>query len=174
MTGTDPTIRTETQVAVRDTVRAFAQERVKPNAFAFEQARSCPPQLFRDMAELGLMGMIAPEDHGGAGLDSVSYALALIELAAGDGALSTLVSIHNSLIVTALLKYGTAAQRERFLPMLVSGQGTGAFALTETDAGSDASAMRTRAVRADGGWRITGPSSSSPAGVSPGWRSSSR
>lgn len=149
-------ILTETQVAVRDTVRAFAQDRVKPNAFAFEQAQSYPPQLFTEMAELGMMGMIAPEDHGGVGLDSVSYALALIELAAGDGALSTIVSIHNSLIVTALLKYGTDAQRDRFLPMLVSGQGTGAFALTETDAGSDASAMRTRAVRVDGGWRITG------------------
>ena len=149
-------ILTETQVAVRETVRGFAQDRVKPNAFAYEQARSFPPELFLEMAELGMMGMIAPEDHGGVGLDSVSYALALIELAAGDGALSTIVSIHNSLIVTALLKYGTDAQRDRFLPMLVSGQGTGAFALTETDAGSDASAMRTRAVRVDGGWRITG------------------
>jgi len=149
-------ILTETQVAVRETVRGFAQDRVKPNAFAYEQSRSFPPELFLEMAELGMMGMIAPEDHGGVGLDSVSYALALIELAAGDGALSTIVSIHNSLIVTALLKYGTDAQRDRFLPMLVSGQGTGAFALTETDAGSDASAMRTRAVRVDGGWRITG------------------
>lgn len=149
-------ILTDTQIAVRDTVRAFAQEQVRPNAFAFEKAGTYPPQLFLDMAELGMMGMIAPEDHGGVGLDSVSYALALIELAAGDGALSTIVSIHNSLIVTALLKYGRDAQRERFLPMLVSGQGTGAFALTESEAGSDASALRTRAVRADGGWRITG------------------
>ena len=149
-------ILTETQIAVRDTVRAFAQERVKPHAFAFEKAGTYPQQLFVDMAKLGMMGMIAPEDHGGVGLDSVSYALALIELAAGDGALSTIVSIHNSLIVTALLKYGSDAQRERFLPMLVSGEGTGAFALTESEAGSDASALRTRAVRADGGWRITG------------------
>ncbi|WP_033925817.1 acyl-CoA dehydrogenase family protein [Sphingomonas sp. 35-24ZXX] len=149
-------ILTDTQIAVRDTVRAFAQEQVRPNAFAFEKAGTYPPQLFLDMAELGMMGMIAPEDHGGVGLDSVSYALALIELAAGDGALSTIVSIHNSLIVTALLKYGSDAQRERFLPMLVSGQGTGAFALTESEAGSDASALRTRAVRAEGGWRITG------------------
>ncbi|MCX7283218.1 MAG: acyl-CoA dehydrogenase family protein [Novosphingobium sp.] len=149
-------ILTETQVAVRDTVRAFAQERVKPNAVSYEQAKRYPPELFLEMAELGMMGMIAPEDFGGVGLDSVSYALALIELAAGDGALSTIVSIHNSLIVSALLKYGTDAHRERFLPMLVSGQATGAFALTETDAGSDASAMRTRAARVDGGWRITG------------------
>ena len=102
------------------------------------------------------MGMTAPESVGGAGVDYVSYALALIELAAGDGALSTVVSIHNSLIVSALLRYGDAGQQARFLPDLIAGKGTGAFALTEADAGSDASALRTRARKVDGGWRLDG------------------
>jgi alkylation response protein AidB-like acyl-CoA dehydrogenase len=149
-------ILSETQEAVRDMVRAFAQERVKPNVFAYEAAGTYPPELFVEMAGLGMMGMTAPADQGGVGLDAVSYALALIEIAAGDGALSTIVSIHNSLMVAALLKYGTEEQRAWFLPTLVSGAGTGAFALTESEAGSDASALRTRAVRAENGWRLTG------------------
>jgi alkylation response protein AidB-like acyl-CoA dehydrogenase len=108
------------------------------------------------MAGFGLMGMTAPEDVGGAGADYVSYALALIEIAAADGALSTIVSIQNSLIVGGILRLGTQAQQERFLPDLVSGKLIGAFALTETDAGSDASAIRTRATRVAGGWTLNG------------------
>lgn len=146
----------ETQTAVRDMVRAFAQEQLRPNTRAFEEAGGYPPKLFAQMAQLGLMGMTAPESEGGAGLDAVSYALALIEIAAGDGALSTIVSIHNSLIVAAILAYGSAAQRARFLPDLVAGRATGAFALTEADAGSDASALRTRATRVEGGWSLNG------------------
>ena len=149
-------ILTDTQEAVRDMVRAFAQEQVRPHAFAYETAGAYPPELFRDMAQLGMMGMIAPVEHGGAGLDAVSYSLALMELAAGDGALSTIVSIHNSLIVSALLAFGTEAQQHRFLPDLVAGNATGAFALTESDAGSDAAALRTRATRVEGGWRLNG------------------
>src|SRR6201989_1498007 len=108
------------------------------------------------LSGLGLLGMTAPEAYGGAGADYVSYALALIELAAADGALSTIVSIQNSLIVASLLKDGSDAQRNRFLPDLISGRMIGAFALTETDAGSDASAIRTRATKAAGGWTLHG------------------
>lgn len=146
----------ETQIAVRDMVHAFAQEQLRPRTQAFEAAGGYPPELFAQMAQLGLMGMTAPESEGGAGLDAISYALALIEIAAGDGALSTIVSIHNSLIVAGILAYGSAEQRARFLPDLVAGRATGAFALTEADAGSDASALRTRAERVDGGWRLNG------------------
>lgn len=149
-------ILSETQLAVRDMVRGFAQDRVQPNVFTYETQGAYPPELFTELAGLGLMGMIAPESLGGVGLDTVSYALALIELAAGDGALSTVVSIHNSLIVTALINFGTPEQQQRFLPDLIAGRGTGAFALTEPDAGSDASALRTRAVKVDGGWRLNG------------------
>jgi alkylation response protein AidB-like acyl-CoA dehydrogenase len=147
---------TETQAAIREAVRAYAQERLRPNSAAFEAAGAYPDGLFAELAELGLMGMTAPEEVGGAGADFVSYALALIELAAGDGALSTILSIQNSLIVAGLLQKGTEAQKARFLPALVSGRMIGAFALTEADAGSDASAIRTRARRVEGGWKISG------------------
>ena len=149
-------ILSEVQDAVRQMVRDFARERIRPNVAAYEAAGAYPPELFAELASLGLMGMTAPESVGGAGVDYVSYALALIELAAGDGALSTVVSIHNSLIVSALLRYGDAGQQARFLPDLIAGKGTGAFALTEADAGSDASALRTRARKVDGGWRLDG------------------
>lgn len=149
-------ILTEDQTAVRDMVRAFAQSELRPRAAAHEAAGAYPPALFRQLAELGLMGMTAPENVGGAGLDSVAYALALIEIADGDGALSTILSIHNSLIVQALLKFGSDAQQARWLPGLIGGEGTGAFALTEAEAGSDASALRTRATRVEGGWRLNG------------------
>ncbi|RSY02827.1 acyl-CoA dehydrogenase, partial [Sphingomonas koreensis] len=105
---------------------------------------------------MGLTGMTAPEEIGGAGLDYVSYAAALIEIAAADGALSTILSIQNSLIVSALLRYGTPAQQARFLPDLVGGKAIGAFALTEADAGSDASAIRTRARKVEGGYVLDG------------------
>jgi len=149
-------ILTETQQAIRDMVRDFARERVRPHAEAYQAAGAYPSELFVELAGLGLMGMTAPESAGGAEVDYVSYVLALIELAAGDGALSTVVSIHNSLIVSALLRYGTPEQKARFLPDCIAGKGTGAFALTETDAGSDAAALRTRAEKVAGGWRLNG------------------
>ncbi|PKP98443.1 MAG: acyl-CoA dehydrogenase [Alphaproteobacteria bacterium HGW-Alphaproteobacteria-13] len=144
------------QTAIRDTIRDFARERIAPASVSFEAAGSYPPELFGELAGLGLFGMTAPEAKGGAAVDYVSYALALIEIAAADGALSTILSIHNSLIVSALLNYGNPEQQDRFLPDLVAGRYTGAFALTETDAGSDAAALRTRAARIDGGWRLDG------------------
>jgi alkylation response protein AidB-like acyl-CoA dehydrogenase len=149
-------VLSETQIAIRDAVRAFAQERVRPHVFEFERAGGYPPELWIELGELGLLGMTAPEAVGGAGADYVSYALAIIELAAGDGALSTVVSIQNSLLVSGLLKDGTEAQQSRFLPDLISGRSIGAFALTESDAGSDASAIRTRARKADGGYVLNG------------------
>lgn len=147
---------TEIQEAVRDTVRDFAQAEIKPRTFAFEEAKAFPPALFEQLAGMGLMGMIAPEEAGGSGADYVSYALALMEIAAADGALSTILSIQNSLIISGLLKDGNEAQRARYLPELISGRMIGAFALTEADAGSDASAIRTRATRAEDGWILNG------------------
>ncbi|WP_294198037.1 acyl-CoA dehydrogenase family protein [uncultured Sphingomonas sp.] len=149
-------ILSETQLAIRDSVRSFAQEQVRPHSVAYEAAGAFPAALFRDLGGLGLLGMTAPEDLGGGGADYVSYALALIELAAADGALSTIVSIQNSIMVSGLLKDGSAAQRERWLPALIAGEAIGAFALTEADAGSDAAAIRTRATKVADGWRIDG------------------
>ncbi len=146
----------EIQLAIRDAVRDYAQAELRPRSAAFEAAGGYPPRLFAELAGMGLMAMTAPEAQGGAGADYVSYALALIEIAAADGALSTIVSIQNSILVSGLLKDGSAAQQARFLPGLTGGTTIGAFALTETDAGSDASAIRTRATKVDGGWRIDG------------------
>ncbi|HEX5655786.1 MAG TPA: acyl-CoA dehydrogenase family protein [Polyangiales bacterium] len=145
-----------TQQEIADTVRRFARERIQPFVKRFEAQGAYPQELFLELAELGLMAMTAPEDKGGAGADYVSYAAALIEVAAADGALSTILSIQNSLIVAALLKDGTPEQRARFLPSLTSGRMIGAFALTETEAGSDAAAIRTRATRAAGGYVLNG------------------
>ena len=149
-------ILTETQAAIRDAVRDWAQAELKPRSAAFEAAGGYPDGLFEEMAGLGLMGMIAPEALGGAGADYVSYALSLMEIAAGDGALSTIVSIQNSIMVSGLIKDGSAAQKAHWLPELIAGRCIGAFALTETDAGSDAAAIRTRATWVEGGWRIDG------------------
>jgi alkylation response protein AidB-like acyl-CoA dehydrogenase len=146
----------ETQNAIRDSVRDFVQDRIRPETMRFEQDHGYPDWVFPELGGLGLLGMTAPEEHGGAGTDMVSYALALIEIAAGDGALSTIVSIQNSLLVSGVLRYGSDAQKERYLRDLISGRMIGAFALTEADAGSDAAAIRTRAEKVDGGWRING------------------
>lgn len=162
-------ILSEIQSAIRDTVRDFAQEQIRPYSFAFEAAKGYPPEIFEQLAALGLLGMTAPEEVGGTGADYVSYALSLIEIAAADGALSTVVSIQNSLIVSGILKDGTPEQKARFLPGLIAGKTIGAFALTEADAGSDAAALRTRAVKVDGGYRLNGAkqfiSSGSIAGI---------
>ena len=146
----------ETQRAIQDTVREFAQDRVRPKARAFEAAGGYPANLFTQLASLGLMGMTVPEEMGGTGADTVSYALALMELAAADGALSTIVSIQNSLVAAALVRHGNAAQQKRFLPALVSGDCIGAFALTEADAGSDAAAIRCRATKQASGYVLNG------------------
>jgi alkylation response protein AidB-like acyl-CoA dehydrogenase len=146
----------ESQTAIRDAVRSYAQAEIRPRSHQFERAGGYPADLFRNLAGMGLMGMMAPERFGGAAADCVSYALALMELAAADGALSTIVSIQNSIIVSALLRDGSLEQQGRYLPKLISGQILGAFALTESDAGTDASAIRTRALRADGGWMLEG------------------
>jgi len=146
----------ETHIAIQDAVRAFARERVRPRSRQYESAGGYPAELFAELADLGLMGMTAPGELGGAGSDYISYALALIEIAAADGALSTILSVQNSLILSALLASGSEEQKTRFVPELTSGRLIGAFALTETDAGSDAAAIRTRASRVEGGWRLNG------------------
>lgn len=149
-------ILTDVQESIRETVHSFAQERIRPNSKLYEAEGGYPRALFEELAGLGLMGMTAPEKYGGAEADFVSYALSLIEIAAADGALSTILSIQNSLIVSSLAKEGTIEQQERFLPDLIAGRVLGAFALTEADAGSDAVAMKTRAKKVGGGYILNG------------------
>jgi len=149
-------ILTPAQEMIRDSVRKFAQRSIAPNAHTWEKAHGYPPTLFGELAELGLMGMTAPAAYGGAEADYVSYALALMEIAAADGPLSTIVSVQNSLVIGIILSQGNETQKKRFLPELTSARAIGAFALTETEAGSDASAIRTRAKKVSGGYRLDG------------------
>lgn len=148
---------TEDQTMIRDMAREFAREELAPGAAERDRTAAVPRHLLERMGELGLMGMCVPEEFGGAGADYLSYALALEEIAAGDGALSTVMSVNNAPVCAALLRYGSRAQQERYLVPCAKGEIIGAFCLTEPQAGSDASALKTRALRKPGGgWVING------------------
>ncbi|WP_374468201.1 acyl-CoA dehydrogenase family protein [Ferrovibrio sp.] len=144
------------QQMVRDMARDFAREKLAPGAAERDRTAELPLGLLREMGGLGLMGMGVPEEWDGAGADFVSYVLALEEIAAADGGVSTIMSVNNSPVCAALLRYGTPAQKERFLKPLARGEWIGAFCLTEPQAGSDASALKTRARREGDGWVING------------------
>ncbi|MCP5419790.1 MAG: acyl-CoA dehydrogenase family protein [Gammaproteobacteria bacterium] len=140
-------VLTKEQEMIRDAVREFARHRLAPFAAEWDRQSQFPRQALREMAEMGLFGMIVPSEWGGSGADFVSFALALEEIAAGDGASSTIISVNNSVVCGPLLKFGTAEQKQRFLRPLASGEQLGAFCLTEPQAGSDAGAIRARARR---------------------------
>ncbi|WP_028999981.1 acyl-CoA dehydrogenase [Azohydromonas australica] len=149
-------IPTPEQDMIRDAMRSFAQERLAPFAAEWDREHRFPKEALQELAGLGAMGMVVPEEWGGAGLDYVSLVLALEEIAAGDGATSTIVSVQNSLACGITLKYGSQAHKDRYLRRLASGEWLGAFCLTEPQAGSDASALRCRAVRDGDHWVING------------------
>ncbi len=146
---------TEEQSMIRDMAREFAAEKLAPNAAEWDRACELPYWVLSEMGGLGLLGMTVPEKWGGAGTDMFSYVLALEEIAAGDGGVSTIVSVQ-SLVENVLLGYGSDEQKERFLRPLARGEEVGAFALTEPGAGSDASALRTRARREGDRWVLNG------------------
>ena len=140
---------TDEQQQIADAVRAFAQERLKPFAEQWDKEHRFPKEAIEEMAELGLFGMLVPEQWGGSDTGYVAYAMALEEIAAGDGACSTIMSVHNSVGCVPILRFGSEQQKEQFLTPLASGAMLGACALTEPQAGSDASSLKTRA-RLDG------------------------
>ncbi|HEY4166171.1 MAG TPA: acyl-CoA dehydrogenase family protein [Reyranella sp.] len=146
----------EEQTLIRDTARVFAQEQVLPHVRAWEAAGEIPRPLLAEMGKLGFLGMTVPAEWGGAGADMVSYVLALEEIAAADGGLSTVMSVNNSPDCAALLTYGSAEQKEKWLKPLAKGEILGAFCLTEPHAGSDASNLKTRAVKKGNGWVLNG------------------
>lgn len=149
-------ILTEEQQLIRETARQFAEAELKPNAERWDREHAFPAEALAEMGRLGLMGMLVPEEYGGAGADHVAYALALEEIAAGDGATSTIMSVHNSVGCMPILKFGTDEQKKRFLAPMARGEMLGAFCLTEPQAGSDASALRTRASFENGMWTLNG------------------
>jgi alkylation response protein AidB-like acyl-CoA dehydrogenase len=146
----------EQQTMIRDTMREFARERLAPFAAEWDRNSTFPREALRELAQLGAFGMTVPEDYGGAGLDYVSLALALEEIAAGDGATSTIISVQNSVVCGPILAFGDAVQKERCLKPLASGEWLGCFCLTEPHVGSDAAAIRTTASRSDGDWVLNG------------------
>ena len=141
---------------VRDTVRDFARERVAPVAEELDRESRFPYELVAELAELGLMGMPIPEEYGGAGTDTVSYAIAIEELTRVDSSLAITVAAHTSLGTMPILLFGTDEQRREWLPDLASGRRLAAFGLTEPGAGSDAGNAATRAELRDGEWVING------------------
>lgn len=136
---------TDEQQQIADAVRAFAQERLKPFAERWDKEHRFPKEAIDEMAQLGLFGMLVPEQWGGSDTGYVAYAMALEEIAAGDGACSTIMSVHNSVGCVPILRFGTEQQKAQFLTPLASGAMLGAFALTEPQAGSDASSLKARA-----------------------------
>jgi butyryl-CoA dehydrogenase len=147
---------TPEQEQIRDTVRAFARERLAPHAAAWDRTAAFPREALKEMGPLGLFGVCVPERWGGAGLDHVSLAIVLEEIAAGDGACSTIVAVQNSVVCGPILNFGRDTQRNWWLPQLARGELLGCFCLTEPHAGSDASAIRTRADLVGDEWVLSG------------------
>ncbi len=138
---------TDPNALIVDTARRFAMERLAPTAAAREKAGFIEPEIIRELGEMGFLGATTSADWGGSEIDTVTYARVIEEIAAGDGSVSTLVSVHNAPTLEILERYGSTEQRERWLRPLASGEHIGSFALTEPGAGSEASGLRTRAVK---------------------------
>jgi alkylation response protein AidB-like acyl-CoA dehydrogenase len=138
---------TQEQEMIRDAVRDFARNRLAPFAGEWDRTGYFPKEALAGLAELGVFGVVVPEQWGGAGLDTLSLALAIEEIAAGDGACSTIISVNNSVVCGPILAYGSDKQKEKFLKPLASGKWLGCFCLTEPQAGSDAAAIALRATR---------------------------
>jgi len=149
-------ILTPEQELIRDSMRAFAQERLAPFAAEWDRNHTFPREALNELAELGALGMVVPEEWGGAGMDYMSLVLTLEEIAAGDGATSTIVSVQNSLPCGIINRFGNDAQKEAWLKPLARGEKLGCFCLTEPHVGSDASAIRTSAVREGNEWVLNG------------------
>ena len=146
----------DNQEMVRDMARRFAAEKLAPKAADWDRTGEFPRAEIAEMGALGLMGMRVPEEWVGAMSDHVAYALALEEIAGGDGAVSTIMSVHNSVGCVPILRYGTDDQKETFLRPMARGEKLGAFCLTAPHAGSDAAALKTKAVRTNAGWKLNG------------------
>jgi alkylation response protein AidB-like acyl-CoA dehydrogenase len=137
----------ETQLLIQETARKFAEERLAPSAIERDEKELFPYDAVREMGELGFMGMMVPEEWGGSGLDTVSYVLAVVEISRVDASAGVIMSVNNSLVCYGINRYGSDEQKERFLRDLATGRKLGAFALSEPEAGSDASNQRTVAVK---------------------------
>ncbi len=150
---------TEEQTFLQKTARDFSAREILPNVSRWDAEKGFPPEIVRKLGETGLMGIFVPEAHGGAGMDPLSAALALEEIAAADASVSVMVSVHNSLVCDALIRFGTEELRKKYLPRLAAGELLGCFAISEPDSGSDAAAMRTAARREGDAFVLNGAKS---------------
>ena len=146
----------EEQIMVQDMARDFAKNELAPHGERWDHEGWIDDGVIAQMGELGLLGMNVPEEWGGANVDYVSYALAVEEISAGDGAVGAIMSIHNSVGCGPIMKYGTDEQKETWLRELATGHAIGCFCLTEPQAGSEANNLRTKAVLKDGSWTLNG------------------
>jgi alkylation response protein AidB-like acyl-CoA dehydrogenase len=147
---------TEEQRMIRDMAREFAQAELAPNAGRWEEEGWLPDAMVAKMGELGLLGMVVPEEWGGSFSDYIAYALAMEEIAAGCASTATLMSVHNSVGCGPILAWGTPEQKKAWLPEMAAGRKIGCFCLTEPQAGSEANNLKTRAVLKDGTWVLNG------------------
>ncbi len=147
---------TDEQKEIQRVAREFARAEIAPHSDAWDRDATLDRSILDRLGELGFMGMLIPEQYGGLGLDSVTYLVALEEIAAVDASVAVAMSVHNSLPTQMILRYGSDAQRERFLPSMAGGEWIGAFALSEPEAGSDAAAMTAQAVRDGDHWILNG------------------
>ncbi|WP_174492456.1 acyl-CoA dehydrogenase family protein [Acinetobacter sp. Marseille-Q1623] len=149
-------ILNEEQKMIQEMMRDYSQNKLKPSASERDQTSHFPAQELKELGELGALGMTVSEQYGGAGLDYISLVLALEEIAAGDGAISTIVSVQNSLPCGITQRYGTEQQKQKYLTKLATGEWLGCFCLTEPQAGSDAGALQCKAVREGDEWVLNG------------------
>ncbi len=160
---------TEEQLQVKRSVREFAEAEIKPHVMEWDESQHLPRELFAKMGELGLTGVIFPEEYGGAGMGYVEYVMVIEEIARVDGSIGLSVAAHNSLCANHIFQYGSEAQRKKYVTPLAKGEKLGAWALTEPGSGSDASGMKTVAVRRDGGqggWTLNGSKNFTTHGIS--------
>src|SRR5579859_7418107 len=147
---------TEEQREIQRVAREFALREVAPYSVAWDRDETCDPQLPRKLGDLGFLGMMIPEKYDGLGLDTLTYLVALEEIAIVDASVAVMMSVHNSLPTQMILRWGTEAQKEKFLRPMARGEKLGAFALSEPEAGSDAASLRTQAVRDGNDWVLNG------------------
>ncbi|MEL7524922.1 MAG: acyl-CoA dehydrogenase family protein, partial [Pseudomonadota bacterium] len=146
----------EDEQLIQDTARAYAQEKLLPRVIDAYREETTDRAIFNEMGELGLLGVTLPEDYGCAGASYVSYGVVAREIERVDSGYRSMMSVQSSLVMYPIYAYGSEEQRQKYLPKLASGEYVGCFGLTEPDAGSDPAGMRTRAIKTDGGYRLTG------------------
>lgn len=136
----------EDQKMIKEAAREFASEKLAPKAQEFDEKEELPKELYKELADLGYLGMLMPEEYGGSGLDFISYILTMEEFSKACAALMISLSVHNSLVCEAIYKFGTEEQKKKYLPKLTIGEFIGAYSLTEPQAGTDAGSLKTSAV----------------------------